>query len=69
MPFSTGFFNGGFAVFRHRFRAAEALALDDDAVGTVTSPVECRGAENLLVREGVTSFAAIVIEYQDGNRT
>jgi hypothetical protein len=36
MRLFTGFCNGGFAVFRHRFRLAEALALDDDAVGTVT---------------------------------
>ena len=66
MRFFTGFCNGGFAVFRHRFRLAEALALDDDAVGTVTQPVECRGAENPVVGEGVTPFAEIEIGCQDG---
>jgi len=35
MRFFTGFCNGDFAVFRHRFGLAEALALDDDAIGTV----------------------------------
>nr|WP_166678954.1 MFS transporter [Paraburkholderia sp. BL6665CI2N2] len=35
MRFFTGFCNGVFAAFRHRFGLAEALALDDDAIGTM----------------------------------
>ena len=35
MRFFAGFCNGVFTGFGHRFWLAEALALDDDAVGTV----------------------------------
>ncbi len=35
MRFFAGFGNRILAVFRHRFGLAEALALNDDAIGTV----------------------------------
>jgi hypothetical protein len=50
-----------FRRFWHRFRLAEALVIDDDAVGTVAQSIERGGAQDAVVGERIAPFAEVQI--------